>query len=153
MRLPNGPRRKRNADIYRRFSNGETQTALAKEYGLARQTIWLICHEEASYELPPIDDRKTYRQALAAAYAERLSTAHELDTDAFVKLAKGLRELGGLDFRHDLEERLVKIDETKLAMLREAICYAMVEAALTGQQRSEFGEALDNRLAELEATG
>lgn len=151
MALPHGPRRRRNAEIYQRYKDGETQTALAGEYGLSRWSIWSICHEEAAHDLRPIEDRKEWRQMLASAYAERLSKAHDMDTDGFIKLAKGLRELGGLDFRHDLEERLVRIDERKLELLREALVYAMVTADLDQSQRLIFGEALDNKLAELEA--
>lgn len=153
MRIPNGPRRRRNTEIYRRYKDGETQTALAAAYGLSRQSIWMICQEEASYDLPPLDDRKTWRQALAGAYAERIAAAHEMDTDSFVKLAKGLRELGGLDFKHDLEAQLVRIETEKLHLLTEALASAMLAAELTAEQRARLGEALDNRLAELEATG
>lgn len=151
MRVPNGPRRKRNHDIYERYKAGETQTELATAYGLSRQSIWLICHEEASYDLPPLEDRKTWRQALAGAYAERLAAAS--DPDTFVKLSKGLRELGGLDFKHDLEQRLLQIEEEKLALLTDALAAAMAAANLDPTQRAVFGEVLDNRLAELEATG
>jgi len=151
MRVPNGPRRKRNHEIYERYKAGETQVSLAEAYGLSRTSIWMICQEEASYDLPPLEDRKTWRQALAGAYAERLATAS--DPDTFVKLSKGLRELGGLDFKHDLEQRLLQIEEQKLHMLTEALASAMAAAELTPEQRALLGEALDNRLAELEATG
>jgi len=151
MRVPNGPRRKRNHEIYQRYKAGETQVSLAEAYGLSRTSIWMICQEEASYDLPPLEDRKTWRQALAGAYAERLATAS--DPDTFVKLSKGLRELGGLDFKHDLEQRLLQIEEQKLHMLTEALASAMAAAELTPEQRALLGEALDNRLAELEATG
>lgn len=153
MRIPNGPRRRRNAEIYQRYKDGEKQVDLATAYGLSKQSIWLICQEEASYDLPPIDDRKTWRQSLANAYAERLANHETLDHDSFVKLTKGLRELGGLDFKHDLEERLVRIEAEKLHLLTEAVAFAMATAGLNQQQRAMFGEALDNRLAELEATG
>lgn len=153
MRIPNGPRRRRNQEIYQRYKDGEKQVDLAVAYGLSKQSIWLICQEEAAHDLPPIDDRKTWRQALANAYATRLADAHEMDTDSFVKLSKGLRELGGLDFKHDLEERLVRIEAEKLHLLTEALAYAMAEAGIDPAQRAVLGEVLDNRLAELEATG
>jgi len=151
MRVPNGPRRKRNHDIYQRYKAGETQVAIADDVGLSRTSVWMICQEEASYDLPPLEDRKTWRQALAGAYAERLASAS--DPDTFVKLSKGLRELGGLDFKHDLEQRLLQIEEQKLHILTEALASAMAAAELTPEQRALLGEALDNRLAELEATG
>ncbi len=36
-----------------RNSMGETQTALAKEYGVARETIWAICHGKSWKHLLP----------------------------------------------------------------------------------------------------
>lgn len=153
MPVPNAPRRRRNAEIYQRYKDGETQVALADAYGLSRTSIWMICKEEAAYDLPPLEDRKTWRQALAGAYAERIANAGDADTDTFVKLTKGLRELGGLDFKHDLEQRLVQIETQKLQLLTDAVAFAMATANLDPGQRAAFGEALDNRLAELETTG
>ena len=42
--------RERNAEILRRYEAGESQCALAREYGVTRQRVWAICRRERERE-------------------------------------------------------------------------------------------------------
>lgn len=145
-------RDRRAVEVAKRLSQGASVSDLAAEYQVNRITIWRWNSQGTKSLLPALDDRETWREELAATFAERIAVARENGDDrALVKLAEGLRKMLGLDHADAVNEAMVRIEAAKLDMLSEALIQAMFEVGVDDNTRIRIGHVLDQKLAALEA--
>lgn len=140
-------------EVAKRLDLGENVGALAEEYQVNRATIWRWGNEGRAQLLPDIEDRDTWRTEIVATLTDRLTRAIENNDDkTIVKVTEGLRKMLGLDHADMVNEAWVRIEARKLDLLARALEVAADRAKLDIDTRIILGHALDEALAELEAS-
>lgn len=137
--------------VARRIDRGESLSALAKEFKVARVTVWRWNNEAIRNEIPDFEYRQTWRQEIAATYAERITNA--LDTgndDALIAYTAAMRKLLGLDHNEFIQEAQLHIEAKKLELIATALDRAAETAGIAVDDRIRLAHALDETLAELE---
>lgn len=149
---PNG-KKNRVIEVAQRLDRGERTRDLADEYGVTTVTIWRWGNEGRAQLVPSIEDRDAWRTELVATLTDRLTRAIANDDDkTIVKVTEGLRKMLGLDHADMINEAWVRIEARKLDLLARALETAADRAKLDIDTRIVLGHALDEALAELEAT-
>lgn len=152
------PLQRRCNEVATRHHQGETVSALAAEYQVTRATIWNWVNKGINQDLPPLDDRETWRQHLVSTLTDRLTAVQERantygdpkDDAVIVKISEALRKIMGLDHTDMINEALIRIEARKLDILATAVERAADAAQLGIEQRVALGHALDRILGELE---
>lgn len=140
-------------EVARRIDNGETISEVARSLKIARVTVWRWNNEALRDAIPSLEDRDTWRNNIAAVYADRLRNAQETgDDQALAALAKGLRQMLGLDHADLINEGRLRLEARKLDLISEALFKALDAAGISPETRILVGHHLDEALAELETT-
>ena len=140
-------------EVARRIDGGETISEVARSLKIARVTVWRWNNEALRDAIPSLEDRDTWRNNIAAVYADRIRNAQETGDDkALAALAKGLRQMLGLDHADLINEGRLRLEARKLDLISEALFKALDAAGISPETRILVGHHLDEALAELETT-